>query len=101
MRQLRFFQIDASLAVSFVVIQPQSVRLKWLDDATLQAIAQEIILQNGFLCPSRRRVHLRGFTPKCEVDMGHATSHPVSFIFTELERGRQSVQFDSRAGLCG
>jgi len=101
MSKLRLFQIDAFTSRVFrgnpAAVCPLE---QWLDDATLQSIAEENNLaETAFFVPQEEGFHLRWFTPKCEVDLcGHATLAAAFVIFTELERGRQSVRFDSRSG---
>ncbi|MCP4022360.1 MAG: PhzF family phenazine biosynthesis protein [Desulfobacteraceae bacterium] len=72
----------------------------WLDDVTLQAIAQENNLaETAFFIPADDGFHIRWFTPTQEVPLcGHATLACAFVIFTELEPERQSVQFESKSG---
>jgi PhzF family phenazine biosynthesis protein len=101
MRRLRIFQIDA-FANEIFRGNPAAVcpLENWLDDATLQAIAQENNLaETAYFVPAEDGFHIRWFTPKCEVNLcGHATLASAFVIFTELDTQRRSVQFDSRSG---
>ena len=94
MTSLPFFQVDAfadrPLTGNPAAVMPLD---KWLDDATMQAIAGENNLsETAFTVPSERvdaDYELRWFTPKLEVELcGHATlasghvlihSEPVRF----------------------
>jgi PhzF family phenazine biosynthesis protein len=94
MTSLPFFQVDAfadrPLTGNPAAVMPLD---KWLDDATMQAIAEENNLsETAFTVPSERAdadYDLRWFTPKLEVELcGHATlasghvlihSEPVRF----------------------
>ncbi len=99
--ELRLYQIDA-FATELFRGNPAAVcpLEKWLPDGTLQAIAQENNLaETAFFVPQNGEFHLRWFTPRLEVDLcGHATLASSFVIFTELDRGRQSVEFASRSG---
>src|SRR5438552_2796869 len=94
MTSLPFFQVDAfadrPLSGNPAAVMPLE---RWLDDATMQAIAAENNLsETAFTVPSERAdadYDLRWFTPKLEVELcGHATlasghvlihSEPVRF----------------------
>lgn len=101
MQQLQLFQIDAFANEVFhgnpAAVCPLE---KWLDDATMQAIAQENNLaETAFFVPKDDEFHIRWFTPKHEVPLcGHATLASAFVIFTELDPERQSVQFKSKSG---
>lgn len=101
MQQLQLFQIDAFANEVFhgnpAAVCPLE---KWLNDATLQAIAQENNLaETAFFVPKYDGFHIRWFTPKHEVPLcGHATLASAFVIFTELDPKRQSVGFESRSG---
>jgi len=79
---------------------------RWLDDATLLAIAAENNLsETAFFCPAGRGdgdgadYALRWFTPAVEIDLcGHATLASAYVLFEHLERGRASVTFSSKSG---
>jgi PhzF family phenazine biosynthesis protein len=99
--EFRLFQIDAFANKIFrgnpAAVCPLS---EWLADETLQAIAQENNLaETAYFVPQDDEFHLRWFTPRLEVDLcGHATLASAFVIFTELERTRQVVRFESRSG---
>jgi PhzF family phenazine biosynthesis protein len=74
---------------------------RWLDDATLQAIALENNLsETAFFVPEADgRFHLRWFTPAVEVDLcGHATLASAYVLMNHLDPGRAEVRFRSRSG---
>lgn len=101
MKQLRLFQIDAFASDVFRGNPAAVCPLEdWLDDATLQAIAQENNLaETAFFISKESEFHIRWFTPKHEVDLcGHATLAAAFVIFTELDTACQSVKFESRSG---
>lgn len=101
MAQLELFQIDAFTKVPFhgnpAAVCPLE---EWLDDGTLQAIAQENNLaETAFFVPREGDFHIRWFTPRHEVPLcGHATLASAFVIFTELDPERQSVRFESKSG---
>jgi PhzF family phenazine biosynthesis protein len=99
--QLSLFQIDA-FANEVFRGNPAAVcpLTEWLPDNTLQAIAQENNLaETAFFVPQKGEFHLRWFTPRLEVDLcGHATLASAFVVFTELERERHRIEFDSRSG---
>jgi PhzF family phenazine biosynthesis protein len=104
MKQLRLFQVDAFATEVFrgnpAAVCPLET---WLDDKTLQRIAQENNLaETAFFVPKEGEFHIRWFTPRLEVDLcGHATLASGFVILTELEKERQSVKFESRSGTLG
>lgn len=101
MKQFRLFQIDTFASDVFRGNPAAVCPLEsWLDDATLQAIAQENNLaETSFFIPQGREFHLRWFTPRHEVDLcGHATLAAAFVIFNELDTARQLVRFESRSG---
>jgi predicted PhzF superfamily epimerase YddE/YHI9 len=73
---------------------------RWLDDATLQAIAAENNLaETAFFVPQGQGYALRWFTPTIEVDLcGHATLASAFVIFGELDPARAAVTFATRSG---
>lgn len=99
--ELRLFQIDAFASDIFrgnpAAVCPLN---EWLTDETLQAIAEENNLaETAYFVPKDGEFQLRWFTPRLEVDLcGHATLASAFVIFTELERTRQAVRFESRSG---
>ncbi len=73
---------------------------EWLDDAVLQAVAQENNLsETAFFVPEDEGYHIRWFTPVAEVDLcGHATLGTAYLILHELEPSLDRVTFRSRSG---
>ena len=65
----------------------------WLDDAVLQAIAEENNLaETAFFVPTLKGFHLRWFTPVAEVDLcGHATLASAHVIFEVLGYPEQVI----------
>lgn len=101
MQPLQIFQIDAFTKDIFhgnpAAVCPLD---QWLDDTLLQAIAQENNLsETVFFVPTDQGFHIRWFTPRHEVSLcGHATLAAAFVIFTELEKKRLSVRFESKSG---
>ncbi len=99
--QLKQYQVDAFAAHVFTgnpaAICPLAT---WLDDALLQAIAQENNLsETAFFVPSPKGFHLRWFTPVAEVDLcGHATLASAHVIFSILGYARNPIVFETRSG---
>ena len=117
MTQLPFFQVDAfadeALTGNPAAVMPLE---RWLDDATMQAIAAENNLsETAFTVPSEREdadYDLRWFTPTDEVELcGHATiasghvlihSEPVRFATAKagvltVSRRDDILELDMRA----
>lgn len=98
---IQIFQIDAFTKNIFqgnpAAVCPIE---QWLDDKMLQAIAQENNLaETAFFVPTDQGFHIRWFTPRHEVPLcGHATLASAFVIFTELEKERLSVRFESKSG---
>ena len=100
MTSIPFFQVDAfaerPLTGNPAAVMPLE---RWLDDATMQAIAAENNLsETAFTVPSEREgadFDLRWFTPVAEVDLcGHATIASGHVLMTGAE-----VRFSTRAGI--
>ena len=74
---------------------------EWLDDAVLQAVAQENNLsETAFYVPEDEGYHIRWFTPVAEVDLcGHATLGTAYVILHEFEPSLNRVTFRSRSGM--
>ena len=74
---------------------------KWLDDATLQAIAAENNLsETAFFVPAGDQFQLRWFTPLAEVDLcGHATLAAAWVMFHCLQYPAQQIRFATRSGI--
>jgi len=72
----------------------------WLDDATLQAIAEENNLsETAFFVASGDAFALRWFTPVKEVDLcGHATLATAHVIFDVLGYPERTITFETRSG---
>jgi PhzF family phenazine biosynthesis protein len=99
--KLRLYQVDAFASRAFAGNPAAVVPLeRWLDDATLQAIAAENNLsETAFLVGGGGEYHIRWMTPGEEVDLcGHATLASAWVIFNEIEVGRTEVRFRSQSG---
>jgi PhzF family phenazine biosynthesis protein len=72
----------------------------WLDDSTLQAIAQENNLsETAFFVSEDQGYHIRWFTPVAEVDLcGHATLATAFVVFQYWDPSRNEIPFRSRSG---
>jgi PhzF family phenazine biosynthesis protein len=70
----------------------------WLDDESLRKVAAENNLSaTAFLVRGEGSHELRWFTPRCEVRLcGHATLALAHVLFTVIEPGLESVQFETR-----
>lgn len=95
------FQIDAFTTRRFAgnpaAVMPMD---RFLDDATLQAIAAENNLaETAFLVPEGGDYRLRWFTPTVEVPLcGHATLASAAAVMERLELGRDKVIFHTASG---
>ena len=99
--RLRIFQIDAFTDAVFGGNPAAVCPLEsWLDDATLQAIANENNLsETAFFVPADGAYALRWFTPLAEVDLcGHATLASAHVVFHHVQRDADSVAFETRSG---
>lgn len=99
--RIPLYQIDAFTSRVFAGNPAAVCPLSgWLDDALMQAIAQENNLsETAFFVPLDQGYHIRWFTPAAEVDLcGHATLASAFTIFTYLETSRSQVTFQSRSG---
>ena len=99
--RLPLYQIDAFAERAFTGNPAAVVPLQaWLPDGLLQAVAAENNLsETAFFAAEGDRFRIRWFTPRSEVDLcGHATLASAFVLFTELERARSSVVFESRSG---
>ncbi len=72
----------------------------WLDDQTLQAIAQENNLaETAFFIPNKGSYDLRWFTPTIEIDFcGHATLATAFVLFELLDYTETDIKFNTRVG---
>jgi len=100
--KIPFFQVDAFSARPFhgnpAAVCPLD---EWLDDDTLQRIAEENNLSETafFVRRTEGTYHLRWFTPLHEVDLcGHATLATAHVLYTSLGYGAKSVTFETRSG---
>jgi PhzF family phenazine biosynthesis protein len=99
--KLRLFQVDAFASRVFAGNPAAVVPLeRWLDDATLQAIATENNLsETAFIVGGGGDYRIRWMTPAAEIDLcGHATLASAFVVFRFLEPGRSEVNFRSRSG---
>lgn len=99
--KIKLYQVDAFASRVFEGNPAAVCPLNhWLDDATLQAIAEENNLsETAFFVPSEKGFNLRWFTPLKEVDLcGHATLATAHVIFTTLDYAKQTIVFETRSG---
>jgi PhzF family phenazine biosynthesis protein len=99
--KLPLFQVDAFAGRVFAGNPAAIVPLeRWLDDATLLAIAAENNLsETAFLVGGSGEYQIRWMTPTSEVDLcGHATLASAWLVFNRLEPGRREVSFRSQSG---
>ena len=95
------FQVDAFTTRRFAGNPAAVMPLdRFLEDATLQAIAAENNLsETAFLVPEGGDYLLRWFTPATEVPLcGHATLASAAVVMERLEPGRSRVVFHSASG---
>ena len=73
---------------------------RWLDEATLQAIAAENNLsETAFFTRAGDGYDLRWFTPMQEIDLcGHATLASAFVVFHHLDPAARAVTFRSKSG---
>ena len=73
---------------------------RWLSDGTMRNIAVENNLsESAFVVPESGGYHLRWFTPGGEIDLcGHATLASAFVLMNFVDRGRESVIFDTLSG---
>ena len=99
--KLTQYQVDAFATRVFEGNPAAVCPLKaWLDDAVLQAIANENNLsETAFFVPTARGFQLRWFTPVAEVDLcGHATLAAAHVLFTRLGYAEPRIVFETRSG---
>jgi len=107
--KLPIYQIDAFTDKVFRGNPAAIVPLTedWLDDETLQAIAEENNLsETAYFLPDPEKgegaFKLRWFTPGAEVDLcGHATLAAAHLISEKLQPGLTSMRFETRSGTLG
>lgn len=99
--RIKQYQVDAFATRAFegnpAAVCPLD---SWLDDALLQAIAEENNLsETAFFVPSEKGYRLRWFTPVKEVDLcGHATLATAHILFEKLGYTRPVITFETRSG---
>jgi len=99
--KLRLVQIDAFASRVFAGNPAAVVPLsRWLDDATLQAIAAENNLaETAFFVGGGGTYEIRWMTPVAEVDLcGHATLASGWLVLHDLEPEATHVTFRSKSG---
>lgn len=100
--RLPLYQVDAFAERPFEG-NPAAVcpLARWLDDALLQAIAEENNLsETAFFVAAGDAFELRWFTPAAEVDLcGHATLASAHVLFEHLGHAGPAVRFLTRSGL--
>ena len=99
--KLPLYQVDAFSDQAFRGNPAAVVPLeRWLDDRTMQAIANENNLaETAFFVREPEGYRIRWFTPKVEVNLcGHATLASAHVLFEKLEPGLREVAFASRSG---
>lgn len=100
--RIPIFQLDAFTSRVFsgnpAAVCPLS---RWLDDATMLAIAAENALsETAFVVRDADGWAIRWFTPAVEVDLcGHATLAAGHVVLSRLEPGRSEVHFRSASGV--
>jgi PhzF family phenazine biosynthesis protein len=95
------YQVDAFASRVFSGNPAAVVPLdRWLEDATLQAIAAENNLsETAFLRWGNEGWDIRWFTPACEIDLcGHATLASAWVVFNHLDKSAKAVEFGSKSG---
>ena len=100
--EIPLFQIDAFTGRVFGGNPAAVCPLKnWLNEAVLQAIAQENNLsETAFFVPAEDGYHIRWFTPVAEVDLcGHATLATAYVILNIMDPSLSRVSFRSRSGI--
>jgi PhzF family phenazine biosynthesis protein len=99
--KIRQYQVDAFATRAFEGNPAAVCPLRgWLDDALLQAIAEENNLsETAFFVPTEEGYALRWFTPVREVDLcGHATLAAAHVLFDALGHPGQAIRFETRSG---
>lgn len=99
--KIKLYQVDAFASRTFEGNPAAVCPLEnWLDDALLQAIAEENNLsETAFFVPSEKGFKLRWFTSVKEIDLcGHATLATAHVIFGKLGYSKQVILFETRSG---
>lgn len=100
--QIPLYQVDAFTSKPFsgnpAAVCPLE---RWLDDATLQALASENNLsETAYFVPKGDDFELRWFTPADEVDLcGHATLASAFVLFEQLGFAESAIRFHTRSGV--
>ncbi len=100
--KLDLYQVDAFTDKVFSGNPAAVVPLtKWIDERTLQQIANENNLsETAFFVGSNGQYHIRWFTPLSEVDLcGHATLATAHVLIQHLGEQAQKIDFNCRRGL--
>ncbi len=100
--RLPLYQLDAFTSRVFGGNPAAVVVLdRWLDDATLQAIAAENNLsETAFVIPQGDCSPLRWFTPTLEMDLcGHATLAAAHVLFRHHFSHTTALRFETRGGV--
>lgn len=101
MTRLRLLQVD-TFTETVLGGNPAAVcpLERWLDDATMQAIALENNLsETAFMVKAGDAYELRWFTPNVEVDLcGHATLAAGWVVLNDLEPAAERADFDTKSG---
>jgi len=101
MKRLPLYQIDAFADRPFTGNPAAVMPLQaWLPDAVMQAIAAENNLsETAFFVPEGDGYRIRWFMPLGEIDLcGHATLASAFVVLTELQPGKDRVDFQSMSG---
>ncbi|HRF74233.1 MAG TPA: PhzF family phenazine biosynthesis isomerase [Accumulibacter sp.] len=99
--KLKQYQVDAFASRAFEGNPAAVCPLHdWLDDALLQAIAEENNLsETAFFVATGEGFALRWFTPVAEVDLcGHATLASAHVIFEIMGHAKPVITFATRSG---
>lgn len=99
--KIKIYQVDAFASKVFegnpAAVCPLN---EWLDDETLQKIAEENNLsETAFFVPTDEDIELRWFTPLEEVDLcGHATLACAHVLYEHLEYSKPQIDFQTKSG---
>ena len=99
--RLKQYQVDAFASRPFEGNPAAVCPLEcWLEDALLQAIAQENNLsETAFFVREESGFRLRWFTPAAEVDLcGHATLASAFVLYEILGHTSENIRFETRSG---
>ncbi len=99
--KLKIYKINAFTSKLFKGNPAAVIPLeRWLSDDLMQKIAWENNLsETAFFVSSKKRFHIRWFTPKSEVKLcGHATLASAYVIFNILNYSFNKIIFDSQSG---